>query len=165
MLIATIILAAIALALVLTGYYRDGRQHITGLKNALDMGLEILPLLICAFIAAGMIQTMIPRELILKWIGAESGFRGLIIGTFAGALIPGGPYVSMPVAAGLLRTGAGIGTMVAFIAGWSLLSVSRIPLEVGIMGWKFTLIRLATTFFFPPLAGFITNILLRSLPR
>jgi len=162
MLIATIIMAAIALALVLTGYYRDGRQHITGLKKALDMGLQILPLLICAFIAAGMIQTMIPKQLISKWIGAESGLRGLIIGTFAGALIPGGPYITMPVAAGLLRAGAGIPTMVAFIAGWSLCSVSRIPLEAGIMGWKFTLVRLATTFFFPPVAGLIAKAIFRS---
>jgi len=32
-------------------------------------------------------------------------------------------------------------------------------MEVGVMGWEFTLIRLACTFFFPPIAGLIANIL------
>jgi uncharacterized membrane protein YraQ (UPF0718 family) len=63
----------------------------------------------------------------------------------------------MPVAAGLLQIGAGVGTMVALMTGWSLLAFSRLPLEIGIMGWKFTLIRLACTFFFPPIAGILAN--------
>ena len=50
-------------------------------------------------------------------------------------------HLSLPVAAGLLRSGAGVGTMVAFLTGWSLWAVGRIPMEVGVLGWKFTLIR------------------------
>jgi uncharacterized membrane protein YraQ (UPF0718 family) len=115
-------------------------------------------LLVFALIVAGMVQVLLPQELISKWIGAESGIRGILIGTVAGALAPGGPYVSLPVAAGLLRSGAGVGTMVAFLTGWSLWAVSRLPMEVGILGWKFTLIRLASTFFFPPIAGLIAHL-------
>jgi len=47
--------------------------------------------------------------------------------------------------------------MVAFLTGWSLWAVSRLPLEIGIMGWKFWLVRLACVFFFPPIAGLIAN--------
>nr|NIQ75514.1 permease [Gammaproteobacteria bacterium]NIW93851.1 permease [Phycisphaerae bacterium] len=82
-----------------------------------------------------------------------------LIGTVVGGFTPGGPYVSLPIAAGLLRTGASIGTMVAFMTAWSLLAISRLPLEVGLLGWQFTLVRLACTFFFPPIAGLIANIL------
>ncbi len=73
--------------------------------------------------------------------------RGIIIGTVAGGLTPGGPYVSLPVVAALLCSGVGMGTMVAFLTGWSMWAVSRLPMEVGILGWKFTIIRLASTFF------------------
>ena len=97
-------------------------------------------------------------------MGAESGLRGILIGSIAGGLAPGGPYVSLPVVAGLLRAGAGVGTMVAFLSAWSLWAVARLPMEVGILGWKFTLIRLASTFFFPPVAGFIAQTLF-STPR
>ncbi len=159
MLIPTAIMGVLAIILLLTGYYKGQGQHISGIKSALNMTLEILPLLILAFIVAGMVQVLLPSELISKWIGAESGLRGIFIGTIAGALVPGGPYVSLPIAAGLLRSGAGIGTMVAFLTGWSLWAFSRLPMEVGILGWKFTLIRLASTFFFPPIAGLIAHLL------
>jgi len=123
------------------------------------MMIQILPLLFFALIIAGLVQVLLPHELLSKWIGKESGFRGIIIGTIAGGLSPGGPYVSLPIVAGLLRSGASVGTMVAFLTGWSLWAVSRLPMEVGILGWKFTLIRLATTFFFPPIAGWIAQAL------
>jgi uncharacterized membrane protein YraQ (UPF0718 family) len=157
MLVPTLIMAAIALVLVVIGYAQGGGQHVTGLQAAWKMTLEILPLLVFAFIVAGMAQVLIPRELMAKWVGQESGLRGILIGTVAGALAPGGPYVSLPLAAGLLKAGAGVGTMVAFLTGWSLWAVSRLPMEVGIMGWEFTLIRLASTFFFPPIAGLIAQ--------
>ena len=157
MLIPTIIMGVIAIILLFIGYQRGGGEHILGLESAGNMLLQIVPLLIFAFIVAGMIQVLIPTEIISKWVGTESGFRGLLIGSALGGLTPGGPYVSLPIAAGLLRTGASIGTMVAFLTGWSLWAITRLPLEIGLMGWKFTLIRLACVFFFPPIAGLIAN--------
>ncbi len=159
MLIPTIIIGVIALVFLVIGYQKGGGEHILGLKTAGNLLLQIAPLLICAFIVAGMTQTLIPREIISKWVGAESGFRGILLGTVFGSITPGGPYISLPIAAGLLRSGAGIGTMVAFMTAWSLLAVHRLPLEIGIMGWQFMLIRLASVFFFPPIAGLIANTL------
>jgi len=150
-------MGVVAIVLLVIGYQRGGGEYILGLKSAGSMLLQITPLLVFAFIIAGMAQVLIPAEIISKWIGAESGLRGILIGTAAGSLVPGGPYVSLPVAAGLLRTGASIGTMVAFLTGWSLWAVTRLPLEIGIVGWRFTLIHLACTFFFAPIAGLIAN--------
>jgi len=150
-------MAVLAIALTIIAYQKGGGEHILGLKSAGNLLLQIAPLLIFAFIVAGMIQLLVPTEMISKWVGAESGFRGILIGTMIGGVMPGGPYISLPIAAGLLRVGAGIGTMVALLTSWSLWAVARLPMEVGIMGWRFTLIRLACTFFFPPIAGLIAN--------
>ena len=157
MLIPTIIMGVIAITLLVIGYQKGGREHILGLKSAGNLMLQIAPLLIFAFIVAGMIQVIVPTEMISKWVGTESGLRGVLIGTVVGGFLPGGPFISLPLAAGLLRVGASIGTMVALLTGWSLLAFARLPLEIGIMGWRFTLIRLACTFFFPPIAGLIAN--------
>jgi len=157
MLIPTVIMGVIAIVLLFIGYQKGGGEHILGLKSGGNILLQIIPLLIFAFIIAGMIQVLVPTAMVSKWVGAESGFRGLLIGTALGGIMPGGPFVSLPIAAGLLRAGASIGTMVAFMTGWSLLALTRLPLEVGIIGWKFSLIRLACTFFFPPIAGLIAN--------
>jgi uncharacterized membrane protein YraQ (UPF0718 family) len=163
MLIPTIMLGLIALSLLVIGYYKGGGQHITGLKGAGRMTLEVLPLLIFAFIVATMTQELISQESINKWVGAESGFRGILIGTLAGGLTPGGPFVSLPVAVGLVKSGAGVGTMVAFLTSWSLIAVSRIPLELGILGWKLTAVRLVCTFFFAPVAGMIAHFFFRDI--
>ena len=161
MIVPTIIMAAIAVILFIIAYNKGGGQHIAGVKTALQITMETLPLIIFAFIVAGLVQTLLPRDLISKWVGVESGIRGLIIGTLAGGFTPGGPYVSLPVVAGLLKAGAGAGTMVAFLTSWSLWAFARLPMEFGILGWKFTMIRLISSFFFPPIAGLIANAISR----
>ncbi len=158
MLIPTIIMGIIAAVFLFIGYQKGGGEHILGLKSAGNLLLQIAPLLILSFIVAGMIQHLVPTEMISQWVGTESGLRGILIGTAIGGFMPGGPYVCLPIAAGLLRMGASVGTMVALITSWSLWAFARLPVEIGVMGWKFTLIRLACTFFFPPIAGLIANL-------
>jgi uncharacterized membrane protein YraQ (UPF0718 family) len=162
MLIPTIIMGVLAIILLFIGYQKGQGEHITGMKLALNMTYQMLPLLVFALVVAGMVQVLLPRELLSKWVGAESGIRGILIGTVAGGLSPGGPYVNLPIAAGLLRSGANVGTMVAFLTGWSLWAVSRLPMEVGILGRKFTFIRITSTFFFPPIAGLLAQMLFGS---
>lgn len=157
MLIPTIIMAVLAIVLLAVGYSKGEGQHIQGLSSGLRMIIEIIPLLFFAFIVAGMVQVLLPQEVLSRWIGEESGLKGILIGTLAGGVTPGGPYVSLPVVAGLLKAGAGVGTLVAFLTAWSLWAVSRLPMEIGILGWKFTFVRLACTFFFPPIAGLLAQ--------
>ncbi len=159
MLIPTIIMGVIAAVLLYIGYHGGEGAHIVGLRSAFKMTIEIIPLLVFAFVIAGMIQTLIPQETVASWVGEKSGFRGILIGSLAGGLTPGGPFVSLPIAAGLMRSGAGIGTMVAFLTGWSLWAVSRIPMEIGVLGWKLSAIRFASTIIFPPIAGLIAQAL------
>ncbi|MFC1899932.1 permease [Chloroflexota bacterium] len=159
MLIPTIVMGILAAVLLFIAYQRGGGEHMLGLKAASNLLLQVLPLLIFAFIIAGIAQYLIPTEVLSHWVGQESGFRGILIGTAIGGFMPGGPTVCLPIVAGLARLGASVGTMVALLTSWSLLAVARIPMEIGIMGWKFWLIRLACTFFFPPIAGLIADTL------
>lgn len=158
MLLPTVIMASLAFILLVLGYFKGDNSSLNGLKIGFKMVLDVLPLLFFAFIVAGMVQSLIPTALISKWIGQEAGLRGIIIGTLTGAIAPGGPYVSLPIAAALMKSGAGAGTMVAFITGWSLWAISRLPMEIGLLGWKFTAVRLLSTFFFPPIAGLIAHV-------
>jgi len=155
MILATIVMFILALVVSLVAYSKG--QHVNGMKAALGMTIEIFPLLLLAFIAAGMVTVILPHELLAKWIGEESGFKGICVGTIAGALAVGGPYVSLPLIAGLLRAGASIGTMVAFLTAWSLWAIGRLPMEIGMLGWKFALVRFMSVFFFPPIAGVIAH--------
>ena len=157
----TVVMFVVALVLFIIASQQGEGKNVAGLKSAWTMTIQIIPLLVFAFIIAGLIQHILPKELLSSWIGDKSGMRGILIGTLGGAITPGGPYVSMPVAAGLLNAGASIGTMVAFLTSWSLIAVARIPLEVGIMGWRFTIIRMISTLIFPPIAGLLANFIVK----
>jgi uncharacterized membrane protein YraQ (UPF0718 family) len=162
MLIPTIILGVLAMVLLIIGYYRGEGQHIQGVKSGFNMLVEIVPLLVFAFIVAGMVQVLLSQEMVARWVGTESGIRGILVGSVAGGLTPGGPFVSLPLAAGLLRSGASAGTMVAYLTAWSLWAVNRLPMEVGILGWRFTMIRLVSTLVLPILGGLIAQALFAS---
>ena len=159
MLISTLILGVIATVLLLIGYFRGNSQHIEGIRYGAGMLLSLLPLLCFAFIIAGMIQSLLPQDTLSRWVGVESGYRGIFLGSFAGALAPGGPFICFPIVASLARSGAGAGTVVAFVTGWSLWGINRLPLEFGILGWRLACIRIASTLIFPPLAGIIAQLI------
>ena len=95
--------------------------------------------------------------MVTLWLGSRSGWRGLLLACLGGALIPGGPYVYYPIAAVLLQSGAGVGVLVAFVTAKNLWSVSRIPLEIALLGPKLTFIRYAITFIVPPLLGLLSE--------
>jgi len=154
-----IIMGVLAVTLLVFAYLRGKGEHLEGLKRTKDMVIEVLPLLIFAYIVAGMVQALLPKDTVSHWLGKESGLRGIMIACIAGGVTPGGPFVSLPLAAGFLRSGAGIGTIVAYLTAWSLWAAGRLPLELGLLGPRLTMIRIACTFFFPPVAGLIARAL------
>jgi uncharacterized membrane protein YraQ (UPF0718 family) len=116
-----------------------------------------LLILLLSFAIAGLVQVLVPRELIARWLGAQAGFKGVLIACAAGGLVPGAPYAVFPLVAALYRAGAGLGAVVGFVSAWSLWSVSRLPLEMALIGPKPALVRYGITFLVPPLAGLLAN--------
>lgn len=124
--------------------------------------LRYAPVLVLSFLAAGFAQKLIPQDLVRVWLGTDSGLRGIFLGTAAGLVTPAGPFVSMPIAAVLIRAGAGTGVVVAFLAAWSLLAVHRLlAWEVPILGWRFALLRYASCLGLPVIAGLLARAVTR----
>lgn len=167
MLTPTLIMAGVASALVLVGYYQGDDQHIAGLQVSLKMMVQMMPLLLLALVIAGMSQVLAAQQeaFISKWLGPESGLRGIMIASVAGTLTPGGPVVTVPLLAGFLRSGASVGVAVAYLTGWGAWSLARLPLEVAILGWRFTLIRIASVCLLPPIAGLIAQTFFQNQPN
>lgn len=159
MLIATLVILIFTAIASLFALLKGKDIFFNGINSGLKLFVQTLPLLFLALILAGLIQQLLPKELINKWIGKESGFRGILLGCIAGGLTPGGPYTSYPIMVGLVKAGAGIGTIISFITAWSLWAITRLPIEIGLVGWKITVVRLICTITFPPLAGLIANLL------
>ena len=157
----TIILGGLALVLFCIAYFKGDGGHIQATKASIALFLKVVPLVFFALMVSSLVRHLLPQEAIATWIGPGSGWRGLIFGTIAGFLTPGGPFVSFPIAAGFLSAGAGFGTMVSYVTAWSIGAITRIPIEAGFLGFRFTIIHLLSTFFFPPIAGWISDHIFR----
>jgi len=130
-----------------------------GLKTSWTMLYQIIPLLLVAMVLAGMLQAIIPKEYITKLLGREAGYRGIVIGALLGIIMPGGPYVSFPLLAVLYKGGASIGAISALLSSWGLLGFFRfITFELPILGPHFAFARYISSFIFPILIGFVTEI-------
>jgi len=155
---AAVIILSLLVTLLSVIAYRQGR-HQAGWRAGLRLLVRFLPLLGTAFFLVGMLQVAVPATLIQRWLGARSGLAGILLASVLGALIPAGPYVFFPIAASLYAAGAGVGTVVAFIAGWSLWGLGRLPYELALVGPRFTLMRMVSALVFPPLAGLVAQLL------
>ena len=153
------VLAAVLTALA---WHRGPTFAREGFGAAWGLFWFILPNLVVGLILGGMIQVLLPRELVAHWAGEGSGFRGLAIATVAGALTPGGPFVQFPVVASLWKAGTGIGPITAYVSAWSLLGFQRILVYEGpILGWRFVLTRVTVALAMPIVAGYATAWLFR----
>jgi uncharacterized membrane protein YraQ (UPF0718 family) len=81
-------------------------------------------------------------SVVTRWMGEGSGLKGVLFGSFAGLLTPGGPYVMFPIAASLFKSGAGVGSMSAFSAARQLIPVNRVIVwELPLIGATFPIAR------------------------
>lgn len=155
-----ILLGLVTLALAGIAWKRGGLSlAMAGLSNGAQTLLLVIPLLVAAFLIAGLVQTLIGGEIVERWLGASSGWRGIALACLGGALIPGGPYAYYPITAALLQAGAGLGVLVAFVTAKNLWSISRLPLEVALLGPNLTWMRFVITLIIPPVMGFIAEAL------
>jgi uncharacterized membrane protein YraQ (UPF0718 family) len=151
----TLVMVGLAIVLLVFAFIRGKNVAVEGIKLAGASIWNNLALILAGFLIAGLMQVLLPKELIAKWLGDKEGFKAVLIGCVAGGLIPGSPYAVLPIVAGLSKAGAGSGAMVGFITAWSLWSVSRLPVEIALIEPKVALIRYAITFFVPPAAGLL----------
>ena len=156
----TLILSGVVLLLAGAAWRSGGWELVlAGVVGGVRTLLLIAPLLLCAFLIAGLIQVLLTQEKVAYWLGEGSGWRGIFLACISGALIPGGPYVFYPIAAALARAGVSLGVLVAFVSAKSVWPVIRLPLEFALLGPRLTVARLLTTFLVPPLLGFLSQAL------
>lgn len=157
MMVSLLIMYAVTALLLVIGVIKNVHQR--GFVNAYHLSVEILPLVCFAVIITGFLQVLIPAESIAHWIGSTSSHKGILIGTLAGMVTPGEAYVSVPLTMALMRSGADIGTATAYLTSWSVWMISRLPMEIGVLGWRFTVVRLLVTGLMPVITGFAARVL------
>jgi uncharacterized membrane protein YraQ (UPF0718 family) len=146
-----------------TVFVREGQERFLEiLKSDFDLFIVMQPKVLAACIIAALVAVLLPREMVSRWVGAESGFFGLVIGALAGVILPGGPITIFPIASAFVAVGADVGVAIAFITSWTLLGYSRaLVWELPIFGLDFLIWRSIAAIPLPIVAGILARLLAR----
>jgi len=161
---STAIIAVLAVAAAATVYARDGREHFfTILLGDVTLFGEMLPKVLAGCLIGAFVTLLLPREMVARWVGHESGFMGLLIAAFFGFLLPGGPITIYPVAGAFLIMGADAGAVVAFIVSWTLIGYTRaLVWELPFFGADFVIWRILAALPLPIIAGLLARLAVRA---
>lgn len=155
------IFAAIILFIFI--FIKNPGLAIFSTKNGFTIFLKYSLIIISSMLIATYIQALIPKEIIMKFLGKESGIKGIFIGTIIGGLTPGSPYGALTLFSGIMKIGASLPVIVSMVSAWGLWSIGRIPFQIAVMGFRFTLIQVISSLFLPIISGYIALILQKIL--
>ena len=135
-------------------------------QSATDLVLmslgEMVQVLPPIFILLGLMDVWVPREQMIKYLGAGSGLRGIGISFLMGSVAAGPLYAAFPIATILMKKGASFFNVMIFIGAWSTTKVPMFLFELTSMGTVFALSRLLVNI---PIILVMAWILSRLKPR
>jgi uncharacterized membrane protein YraQ (UPF0718 family) len=121
---------------------------------AFEVFLMVLPAMLAGLLLAGSLKQLLPTGALAKWMGEESGWRGLLVASLGGMAMPGGPMAAFPLVLVLAQAGADRGALIAFIVAWALNGFQRVLVwEVPLLGADFALLRFLCGLPMPFIAG------------
>jgi uncharacterized membrane protein YraQ (UPF0718 family) len=164
---STAIIASVSLAAGIAVYVRDGgARALAILTNDLDLLIGMLPKMSAGCLIAAFVTRLLPREVVARVVGGESGLLGILVAMTMGAVLPGGPLTIYPVAGAFLLLGADVGTAVAFITAWNLLGYNRALIwELPFFGPEFVGWRVLIALPLPIIAGIMARMAAHAVVR
>ncbi|MDH7602924.1 MAG: permease [Armatimonadota bacterium] len=106
---------------------------------------EMLGFLPMMFLLVGIFDTWVPREVIERHVGESAG-PAAVLWMILLAMLQAGPlYGAFPVAAALARKGCAPKYIFMYLGAFSAMKLPMLSFEVGFLGWRFSLTRLAFT--------------------
>jgi uncharacterized membrane protein YraQ (UPF0718 family) len=161
---STASIAVLAVAAAVTVYVRDGQAHFFAiLREDLWLLGDMTPKVLAGCLIAVFITFLMPREVVVRWVGEESGLLGLIIAAVIGPIVPGGPITIYPIAGAFFAMGADGGAVVAFMTSWTLIGSARaVVWEMPFFGPHFVFWRIVLSLPLPFLAGVLARYAIRA---
>lgn len=156
----TMVLYVVSISALIISFFKSREKTVLALKKAWKSFENILPQFLSILILIGLALSVLTPEQISKLLGQESGWVGVLIASIIGAitLIPG--FVAFPLAAALLKSGAGYMQIAAFVSTLMMVGIVTMPVEFKYFGKKATIIRNSEAFMFSLIVAFIMGVIM-----
>lgn len=136
-----IFINALALGCLAVSFFRDRTRSLHALAIAARSFLKILPMAFIVVIFVGLLLGFVPERLISRTIGRGSGLVGILVVAAVGAVLYIPSIVAFPLAGSLVKSGASVAAVAAFITTLTMVGLVTLPLEVELLGKRLALSR------------------------
>ncbi|MCL4377904.1 MAG: permease [Actinobacteria bacterium] len=135
------------------------------LKNSWQFFIEMMEILPAVTILIGILSVWATQEMVTKYLGKESGFKGFLIALLMGTLPAGPLYIGFPIAKSLRMKGASVGNMVTYLSVFAAIKLPQLLMEWRFLGWKFTLLRFPITVVLIYLMSMIVDVIFKKTEK
>lgn len=133
------LLSLLILILVFVFNWDLGTKSFINAQSSFIQMLSVLPPIM---ILLGLIDVWVPKEVLMKYMGKNSGFTGVLIAILIGSIAAGPMYAAFPFTAVLLKKGVKFSNIIIFMNAWCVTKISTLLFEISAIGYAFTLSRL-----------------------
>ncbi len=150
----------LSLLLLLTAFYKDRGKTRRALKVAVKAFFKISPTVLIIIVLIGLLLSFVPSSKISAIIGEQSGISGVLIVAIFGSVMHIPSLISFPLAASVLKNGASVMAVAAFITTLTMIGLLMLPLEIKELGKKMALLRNGFSFIFAIIIALIMGSIL-----
>lgn len=103
---------------------------------------EMLLVVPPVFVLLGLLDVWVPRETMIKYMGEDSGFKGILLAFILGSAAAGPLYGAFPIAAVFMKKGVKFSNVLIFIGAWATTKIPMLLFEIAALGPQFAFTRL-----------------------
>ncbi|PLY03257.1 MAG: hypothetical protein C0623_02030 [Desulfuromonas sp.] len=154
-------LVSLTLLLYLIATWLSPERAWTALQSGGQLLISVSLLVLAVMGLVGLVQTWISRDMVSRLLGEKSGPKALLVAMLCGTLLIGPPYIIFPLLMTIRNQGARWAVVTIVLAAYAV-KLPMIPLEVGFLGWPFSLGRSLLTLLFAVPTGLLVERIMNS---
>jgi uncharacterized membrane protein YraQ (UPF0718 family) len=140
-----VIFPLIVVVVVALSFLADRKKTMAGLKKGLKKLANITPVFLFLLVLASLALTMIPEDLIHRYLNGNNRYLAALAGLLGGsiAVMPG--FIAFPLGEILRDQGVSNFVIAAFTSSLMMVGILTFPVEKQFFGTRFALVRNLTS--------------------
>lgn len=150
----------LAVIFLIVSYKRDKKKTKMALKKAWKSFENILPQILTILAFLGMVLALLSPNVISHLLGQKAGWQGMIIASIIGSITLMPAFIAFPIAAMLLKNGAGFAQLAVFVSTLTMVGIVTLPMEMKYFGKKISIMRNMFAYLFSFIVALVIGVVL-----